>query len=948
MNYAVGSLVTARGREWVVLPESAEEFLLLRPLAGSDEEIAGIHTALETVAPASLPLPTPAELGDFRSARLLRDAVRLGFRSSAGPFRSFGRIACEPRPYQLVPLLLALRLNPVRLLIADDVGIGKTIEAGLIARELLDRGEVRRLAVLCPPHLAEQWQRELALKFSLDAELVLPSTAKRLEAVCGVGKSLFDHYPYVIVSTDYVKSDRHRADFLRACPELVIVDEAHTCAGGGTQRSAAHQRGELLRGLAADPSRHLILVTATPHSGKEDAFRSLLALLDPDFATLPSDLSGPANEAARKRLAAHFVQRRRADIKDYLNAITPFPDRQEKEVTYTLHPDYAKLFKRAVEYASTLVQDEAGGPLRKRIRLWSALALLRSLASSPAAAAETLRNRAAVAEADTVESADEIGGRTVLDAASDDLEPGDVSPGSSAEPDGEAAGAQPSRKLLSMAADAEQLAGEKDQKLVKAIAMVKSLLREGYHPIVFCRFIPTADHVAQALRQALPKSCEVASVTGALSPEERELRVAALARANSRVLVCTDCLSEGINLQESFDAVLHYDLAWNPTRHEQREGRVDRYGQNSDKGVRVITYYGIDNQIDGVVLDVLLRKHRAIRNSLGVSVPVPANSDQVMTALLHGALLRSRNAQLPLDFGAQGGDGSSELHEEWDSSAEREKRSRTLFAQRSIDPREVAAELASAQRAVGGAADVEHFVHEALSGYGAEIAPSASGTESIRLHEVRAAVRDALAAGEREVLQVRYTLPCPEGTAYLSRTHPLVQGLAGFVLDSALDPQSAPDAIARRAGVIRTAAVTARTTMLLLRERFQIRTGSADAARSELLAEDWQIVAFRGSPAAPEWLPQAEAEALLESRPTSNISSDIARAHLAKILEALPQLHPAIDSIVSDRAAEILEAHQRLRRAARLKGPPPEIEPKLPADILGVYLHLPAGGGAAS
>ena len=131
---------------------------------------------------------------------MLRDAVRLGFRSSAGPFRSFARIAVEPRPYQLVPLLMALKLDPVRLLIADDVGIGKTIEAGLIARELLDRGEVERLAVLCPPQLAEQWQVELHDKFHIDAELVLPGTATRLERNCRVGQSLFDLHPFVIVS----------------------------------------------------------------------------------------------------------------------------------------------------------------------------------------------------------------------------------------------------------------------------------------------------------------------------------------------------------------------------------------------------------------------------------------------------------------------------------------------------------------------------------------------------------------------------------------------------------------------------------------------------------------------------------------------------------------------------------------------------------------------------
>src|SRR5947209_14566357 len=184
MSFAVGALVKARGREWVVLPESDEQLLVLRPLGGTENEVTGIYVPLERVEPAHFDLPNPDLLGDYRSCRMLRDAVRLGFRSSVGPFRSFAHIAVEPRPYQLVPLLMALKLDPVRLLIADDVGIGKTIESSLIARELLDRGEVDRLAVLCPPALAEQWQSELRAKLHLDAELVLASTASRLERYC--------------------------------------------------------------------------------------------------------------------------------------------------------------------------------------------------------------------------------------------------------------------------------------------------------------------------------------------------------------------------------------------------------------------------------------------------------------------------------------------------------------------------------------------------------------------------------------------------------------------------------------------------------------------------------------------------------------------------------------------------------------------------------------------
>src|ERR1700752_2931973 len=143
MGFAVGSLVTAREGEWVVLPESDDALLMVRPLGGTEDETTGICLALEPVEPATFDLPDPTQLGDWRACRLLRGALRLGFRSSAGPFRSFAKLGVEPRPYQLVPLLMALKLDPVRLLIADDVGIGKTIEASLVVREMLDPDEVQ-------------------------------------------------------------------------------------------------------------------------------------------------------------------------------------------------------------------------------------------------------------------------------------------------------------------------------------------------------------------------------------------------------------------------------------------------------------------------------------------------------------------------------------------------------------------------------------------------------------------------------------------------------------------------------------------------------------------------------------------------------------------------------------------------------------------------------------
>jgi superfamily II DNA or RNA helicase len=934
MTYAVGSLVKTRGREWVVLPDSGEEWLVLRPLGGTDQEIAGVFLPLEQddVQPATFDAPHPQDVGDFRSCRMLRDAVRLGFRSSAGPFRSFARLNVEPRPYQLVPLLMALKLDPVRLLIADDVGIGKTIEAGVIARELLDRGEVRRLAVLCPPHLAEQWQGELAEKFHIDAELVLPSTVTRLERGTAVGQSLFDLHPFVIVSTEYIKSPRRREEFIRVCPELVIVDEAHTCAFSPDNRGGRHLRHQLLKALAANESRHLLLVTATPHSGDEGAFRSLLGLLRPDFLHLPEDLSGRANETRRRDLAQHLVQRRRADIRLYLDADTEFPQREDAEATYTLTPEYKKLFNNLLDYARERVMDASGSAQRQRVRWWSALALLRSLASSPAAAAATLRTRSGTVDTETAVEADEIGERAVLDLDdADTSEFLDVAPGGQ---EGEEQPASERERLLRFARRAEGLFGaEQDAKLKQAIVLVKRLLQEGYQPILFCRFIPTAEYLAGQLRLALPNKVEVTAVTGALPPPERENRVEQLGQHEQRVLVATDCLSEGINLQRYFNAVVHYDLSWNPTRHEQREGRVDRYGQASPT-VRTLTYYGVDNQIDGIVLDVLLRKHQTIRTSLGVSVPLPGNTGEVVKALMQGMMLRGSQGdarQLAFDFiNTQ----AQNLHTEWDNVANKEKVSRTLFAQHSLDVSEVAREWRAVREAIGTAVDVERFVADMVRAHGGHISRQGPNTE-IRLPD-RAALRDLV--GGREKVTARFELPVPDQVTYLSRTHPIVEGLAAYTMDTALDPLL--DGAAKRAGVIRSKAVPQATTLLLLRFRYHIVTHKA-GEEIPLLAEACQVVGFTGRETQPAWLPPEAVEALLAATPDVNVPPPQAAQLMGRAVAQLPLLQPALNAIAEQRGQELLEAHRRVRTAVRQTGVRYTVQPQLPPDVLGIYLLFP-------
>lgn len=938
MSFVVGSLVRARGREWVVLPGSDEEVLLVRPLGGADVEATGIVRALEPVVHAKFDLPDPNLPGDYRSSRLLRDALRLGFRSSAGPFRSFARIAVEPRPYQLVPLLMALKLDPVRLLIADDVGIGKTVEACLIARELLDRGEVQRLAVLCPPHLAEQWQTELSRKFHIDAELVLPGTASRLERPWGTTESLFDHYPHVIVSLDFIKPDRRRSDFLRSCPELVIVDEAHTCTLAADAQRTRQQRHALVRDLAADPNRHMILVTATPHSGKEEAFRSLLGLLDPSFAGLPPDLTGEENKHHRRRLAANFVQRRRGDILHYLGADTTFPTRHDAEATYKLSPAYAQLFRKALDLAKATVSEGTGTQFQRRVHWWSAIALLRSVGSSPAAAAATLRNRSGLTETDTPDEANELGERNILDLVDDaGAEGADVAPGAQVDPD-ETGDSPRRRRMLALALEFERLAPADDLKLAEATRQVQDLLKAGFHPIVFCRFIPTAEYVGDHLRRALPK-VTVSVVTGTLPPDDRQARIAELVEAANRVLVCTDCLSEGMNLQDGFDAVVHFDLSWNPTRHEQREGRVDRFGQPS-KEVRALTIYGKDNPIDGIVLEILLRKHNTIRTSLGVSVPVPVRSEDVVEAIFSGLLLREQaggQVQLYLPgFEEFMNPKKVEIHTAWELAADREKRSRTVFAQETIDPREVADELAAARQGAGSGPEVRAFAIEALKASKAVV--SDNGVVDVDLAEAPRALRDAMGLDAR--LRAAFDLPVKTGVTYLSRTHPVVEGLATHVLDTALDPEAG--GVARRCGVIRTRAVQRRTTLLLLRLRYHLIT-TRSGKEEPLLVEDAALAAFTGQAEDPTWLDSAAAEALLAAKPEQNVTPNEAAHFITQVLRAKKAWLPHLEELAHDRGKAILDAHIRVRTATKQRGVRHRVEPSLPVDVLGLYVLLPAG-----
>lgn len=398
MKYSPGTLVSARNRDWVVQPSNDPDLVVLKPLGGSEDEVTAIYTPLgfteDAIKRAEFPLPIKEDIGDITRAGILYNAARLSFRSGAGPFRSLAKVSFRPRSYQLVPMIMALKQENVRLLVADDVGVGKTLEALLIVKELLERREISRFSVVCLPHLCDQWKAELKDKFDIDAVIIRSNTQARLDReMPNHYSSVYKYYPFQIISIDYIKSDQRREVFIHEAPEMIIVDEAHTCAKPSGASTHQQQRYSLLHDLSKKQKQHLILLTATPHSGKQSEFQSLLGLLNPSFETL--DLP-TAPDADKKKLADHFVQRRRADIQRWLSEETAFPKRDSGEFGYDLSPNYKVFYKNALDFVVGLTKGDGKHKGKQRLKYFAALALLRGIMSSPAAGVEMLNNKLSV------------------------------------------------------------------------------------------------------------------------------------------------------------------------------------------------------------------------------------------------------------------------------------------------------------------------------------------------------------------------------------------------------------------------------------------------------------------------------------------------------------------------------------------------------------------------
>lgn len=928
-----GMLVNYRGRDWIVMPSDDEDILKVKPLGGSEAETTGIYLPLqlpgEDVSDTQLDPPSVNDLGDFETAKMLFHASRLSFRNAAGPFRCMGKLSFKPRAYQVVPLVMALKQDVTRLLIADDVGIGKTIEALMIIKEKIERGEVKRFAVICLPHLCEQWQQELKDKLDIQADIIRSSTVAGLERKLPDDRSVFHHSHAQIISIDYIKFGVKRSIFLTDCPELVIVDEAHTCARPAGASNAQQQRYHLLHDIAEDESRHLVLLTATPHSGKNEEFQSLLGLVKKEFESFEFD---NISTKQRKEIANYFVLRKRENIKRWANEETPFPDRESKEIGYKLTTEYDNFYTEVLEFARGITKSTKG-PKGSRTHYWAALALLRGVMSSPAAGLEMLRNRKIKQENEEPETDQ----NPLLEDEEKNTDATEVSLFEQLNLEDHSLS-----ELDRLVARIEKLSGiERDRKARSALEIVQKWLKNKVNPIIFCRYIATANYLAQVLKENLPRKVDVQAITSELADELRKEKIEIMGQSKQRVLVATDCLSEGINLQQHFTAVLHYDLPWNPNRLEQREGRVDRFGQRAEM-VHTYLLWGEDNPIDAVVLKVLIKKVRDIQKATGVSITLGDENKSIMDAVLHEVLLDPKAAlaranQLSLDFGDDPtlNEADIKISNELELAKEKANKLRSIFAQESIDREKISQELALVDEAIGDMNTVESLVIHGVTHLGALIEQKGAGYE---LHISNLPEHLKYTFPFSNVIPISFESPTPEGFIYVGRNHKFVEQLCQYLMALAFESKGDLYKKVARASVIQTNKVTSKTTLV----QFRVRNVIQELKRNhEIIAEEMYLWGYQANGDGRSILDYQQCKSLLlEAESTANLSTERQKDLFEAVKEDELYLEKEVLKLTEERAEELVAAHGRFQSlvgGSNYKA----VYPVLPPDMMGVYVLVP-------
>ena len=567
----LGTLVVVRQQRWLIVDIQAHSACNVISLVGAAARNAG--RLAQVIVPFDVVEPVVAPAGlRLVGARRWRRQCRavLAAQGPADALQTAASADIDLLPHQLEPVLAIAQGRACRVLIADEVGLGKTIQAGLIVAELRARQAAARVLVLTPAGLREQWAGELKARFRVDATIVDMRTVRLLAASLPVGVNPWSTADVAIASFDYVKRPEV-APAVSACLwDLVIVDEAHGVTTGSERRDVVD--------AICRRASYVVLLTATPHSGSRAAFQAICAI-----GAQPSD---------------RFLVFRRS----------------RKDAGLTVGRSVHRLFVRpspAEHEAHAAISDlmkAAAAEAQPSRNTWLAMSVLvkRSLSSAHSLYETVARRRRALSatEPDTwqlcLPLADVTGDVDASDEAPVELGP--LLHHTASE-----------RRLLTRIADRAATAARAESKLARLRRLLMRLRRLREPSIVFTEYRDTLLHI----RRSLPFECAV--LHGGLTREERRAELESFVYGDRAVLLATDAGGEGLNLHRSCRVVINLELPWNPTRLEQRIGRVDRIGQ----GRRVHVFHLVAHDTaEGQILESLKGKIALARRDIDTADPL--------------------------------------------------------------------------------------------------------------------------------------------------------------------------------------------------------------------------------------------------------------------------------------------------------------------------------------
>jgi superfamily II DNA or RNA helicase len=666
-----GQLVEVRRRQWVVADtqsspagnghSSPQNFVTLSSI---DEDCLGeqIEVIWEIEPGAHIieraGLPSISGRDETQTLEAFLDAVRWGAATNAdrgflqAPFRSGVSI----EDFQLDPLVRAIEMARANLLIADDVGLGKTIEAGLVIQEMLLRHRARTVFVACPASLQEKWRVEMLEKFGLEFKIVDTEYVKEQRRARGIHANPWTSFPRLIASIDWIKSGEPLLLFRDILPvrasyprkfDILVVDEAHNVAPMGSAHYALESRRTQFIRKIAPHFQHRLFLTATPHNGYTESFTSLLELLDDQRFSrniLPDD----------KQLSQVMIRRLKTDLVDKdgkplypkrkLQALT-VPFTADERAIHKILDTYCKSRETTCQNTGATGTKFVNGLLKKR------------LFSSPAAFASTLEKHLSTLTTGKVQQkpdamTDRILRKAILKADEDYADDGQVEVAQSEAVEEATKSAVPpteeERRLLSRMRDWAQSASHKvDSKGRAILEWIETNLRSNgqwndRRVILFTEYRTTHQWLHQILASHGYGGDRLGIIHGGMDQEDREEVKAAFqtnpADADIRILLATDAASEGIDLQNYCNCLIHVEIPYNPNVMEQRNGRIDRHGQKRNE---VLIWHPVDggeatsDTLGGHKDDIIraLVKLEAMREDMGSVNPVIAPQ---MAGLIEG------------------------------------------------------------------------------------------------------------------------------------------------------------------------------------------------------------------------------------------------------------------------------------------------------------------------